>query len=445
MSTTLANETNGILRGIEHHFYRKANDRQWHELGKYRYDGDGLGIGIMPLAVDPEVDAVYVLQRLSGRKALYRVYLDGTRKEELVFASPTVDVDDVVRVGRSGRVIGVTYTDDVQKTRYFDPAYQAMADTIRRALPNLPLINFVSASADEQVLLIHAGSDADPGGWYIHDRTRKTLGEVLVDRPGLRSRMLSRVQAITYPAADGTRIPGYLTLPPNVTVAKDLPAIVLPHGGPGYRDKGSFDWLVQYFAQRGFAVLQPNFRGSGGYGDAWYMKNGFQSWKTAVGDICDGGRWLVKSGIADSSKLAIFGWSYGGYAALQSNVLDPDLFKAVVAVAPVTDLALRRKRAYLYTDSAVVREFIGSGRHVSEGSPARNAKLFRAPVLMFHGDKDDNVEIVQSRRMDRELRWAGKSSELIVYPQLDHALLDGDARADMLRRSDAFLRAKLGI
>ncbi len=445
MTTTVANETTGTLRGEEYHFYRKPDERQWRELGKYRYDGDGLGIGMLPLAVDPVINAVYVLQRLSGRQALYRVYLDGSKKEELTFASPNVDVDDVIQVGRGGRVIGVTYTDDIQRFKYFDPAYKDISDTLERVLPNLPLTSFVSASADEQVLLIHASSDVDPGRWYVYNRARKTLSEAIIDRPGLRSRTLSPMKPVTYPAADGTLIPGYLTLPPNLTAGRKLPAIVLPHGGPGYRDKWGFDWLAQYFAQRGFAVLQPNFRGSGGYGDEWYMKNGFQSWKTAVGDVCDGGRWLVKEGIADASKLVVLGWSYGGYAALQANVLDPDLFKAVVAIAPVTDLGLRRKRAYLYTDSAVVREFIGSGPHLNEGSPARNAKTFKAPVLMFHGDKDYNVEIVQSRRMDRELRAAGKSSELVVYPQLDHGLLDGAARADLLRRSDAFLRTKLGM
>ena len=124
------------------------------------------------------------------------------------------------------------------------------------------------------------------------------------------------MKAITYPAADGTQIPGYLTLPPGVTEAKNLPAIVLPHGGPGARDEWGFDWLSQYFAQRGYVVLQPNFRGSEGFGAAWYANNGIRGWKTSIGDVCDAGRWLVKQGMVDPSKLAIFGWSYGGYAAL---------------------------------------------------------------------------------------------------------------------------------
>ena len=175
------------------------------------------------------------------------------------------------------------------------------------------------------------------------------------------------------------------------------------------------------------------------------MQNGFRSWRTAVGDVNDAGRWLVAQGIADPARLAIVGWSYGGYAALQSGVLDPNLFKAVVAVAPVTDLASARD-AYLGTSaSRIVRDFFGTGPHIGEGSPAQNAERINAPVLMFHGERDLNVAIRQARLMDSRLRSAGRSSELVVYPQLDHQLNDSIARADMLRRSDAFLRRSLRI
>jgi dipeptidyl aminopeptidase/acylaminoacyl peptidase len=157
------------------------------------------------------------------------------------------------------------------------------------------------------------------------------------ERPDLADYKLAPVKAITYKAADGTDIPAYLTLPPG-SDGKNIPAIVMPHGGPASRDEWGFDWLSQFFAHQGYAVLQPNFRGSSGYGEAWFQKNGYQSWKTAIGDVNDAGRWLSAQGIAAPGKLAIVGWSYGGYAALQSAVLDPDLFKAIVAVAPVTDL-----------------------------------------------------------------------------------------------------------
>jgi dipeptidyl aminopeptidase/acylaminoacyl peptidase len=357
-----------------------------------------------------------------------------------------VDFDDVVTIGRSGRVIGVTYITDRARVHYFDPDYKKIHEMLSRALPKLPLIDFVSTSADEQLLVVHASGDTEPGNWYLYDRTKKSLGMISPARPALKGKTLSQVKPISYPAADGTKIPAYLTLPPGVTDAKNLPAIVMPHGGPGARDSWGFDWLSQFFAQRGYVVLQPNFRGSSGYGEDWFASNGFRDWKTSIGDVCDAGRWLVSQGMADVSKLGIVGWSYGGYAALQSNVLDPDLFKAVVAIAPVTDLELLKTQNILESGNAfVVADWVGSGPHVKEGSPAQNVTVFKAPVLMFQGDLDINVDIAQPRFMDKELRRAGKSSELIVYKGLEHSLRDSNVRSEVLRKSDEFLRKNLKL
>jgi len=193
------------------------------------------------------------------------------------------------------------------------------------------------------------------------------------------------------------------------------------------------------------AVLQPNFRGSTGYGDAWFRDNGFKSWRIAIGDINDGGRWLVKQGIADPAKLGIVGWSYGGYAALQSSVLDPALFKAIVAIAPVTDLETLRSEAYNFTNFPLVDAFIGRGPHVREGSPALNAQRITAPVMLFHGTEDMNVGIGESRLMAGRLKDAGRAVELVEFKKLDHQLDDSAARATMLAKSDAFLRNALGL
>lgn len=266
----------------------------------------------------------------------------------------------------------------------------------------------------------------------------------MLNRPELKGVALAPVTAVSYKSSDGTVIPAYLTRPAG-SAGKKVPALVMPHGGPESRDEWGFDWLAQYYASRGYAVLQANFRGSAGYGDAWFQKNGFQSWAVAIGDIKDGGRWLVSEGIADPEKLAILGWSYGGYAALQAAVSDPDLFKAVVAIAPVTDLAELKADAMKYTSGTIDRSFIGSGPHVREGSPAQNAASIKAPVMLFHGTLDLNVPVQQSQLMRDRLADAGKRNELIVYPGLAHSLEDSEARADMLRRSDQFLRAALGF
>jgi len=444
MTVTRSSES-GLLRGENDYSYRLANDPQWRPLGKYVMDraGGGRSTGMLPLAVDAKLNAAYVLEANGDRQALFRITLDESLKREMVMANDQVDIDDVVKIGRAGRVIGATYATDRRYTRYFDPDFAKLHEMLVKALPKQPQITFTGASADEQVLAVHASGDSDPGSWYIYYRDRKQLSILSAARPQLRGKTLSTVKPMTYPAADGTSIPSYLTLPPGVSEAKNLPAIVMPHGGPGARDEWGFDWLAQFFAQRGYLVLQPNFRGSEGYGAAWYANNGVRGWKTSVGDVTDAGRWLVKQGMADPAKLAVVGWSYGGYAALQSNVLDPDLFKAVIAIAPVTDWELMKAKAGQYTDMFLTSDYIGSGPHVKEGSPAQNVQVFKAPVLMFQGDNDLNVDVTQSKFMDKELKKAGKSSELIIYKDLTHQLSDGGARADMLRRSDAFLRKQL--
>lgn len=438
---TQATAPSGHSERTINYFYRTKASREWKPFGNY----DVLATrGLNPYAVDADLDVAYAIEKANGRDALYRVALDGSMRKELVFAHPQVDVSGVLRIGRRGRVVGASYSTEKPEAMFFDPQLKALAASLSKALPGLPLIRFVDASVDEGKLLLWAGSDTDPGRYYLYDKKTRKLDEIMLSRPQLEGVKLASVRPISYKAADGTQIPAYLTLPPGKESAKGLPALVMPHGGPGARDEWGFDWLSQYFANRGYAVLQPNFRGSAGYGEAWFQKNGFRSWRTAISDVNDAGRWLVAQNFADPAKLGIFGWSYGGYAALQSSVLDPGLFKAIVAVAPVTDLDLIKEESRGWTNFALVRDLVGSGPHVQQGSPARNAAAIKAPVLMFHGTLDRNVGIRASRLMKDRLQDAGKKAELVEYPKLDHYLEDSAARIDMLRRSDAFLRATLG-
>ena len=429
-----------ILTGTTVYSYRAPGSAKWLPFSRVEPDTKD---AFQPLAVDGTRNAAFATRSLNGRDALYRVALDGTMASELVSSNPRVDVDSVVGIGRRGRVIGATYVTDRRQTDYFDPDYAKLAAALARALPKTPLIRFVGATADESRLLVFAGSDVDPGTYYLFTRANRHLDPLVNARPELDGVAMGAMKAVSFPAADGTMVPAYLTLPPG-GVDKGLPAIVMPHGGPAYRDEWGFDWLVQFFAASGYAVLQPQFRGSTGYGDAWFANNGFRAWELAIGDVADAGRWLVKQGIADPAKLGIVGWSYGGYAALQVNLVDPALFKAVVAIAPVTDLGRTKAEADGFTNRKLVERQIGSGENVAKGSPARHADAFRAPVLLFHGDRDLNVGVGQSKLMDKALRNAGKQSTLVVFPKLDHQLDDRDARTTLLRQSDAFLRAAFG-
>jgi dipeptidyl aminopeptidase/acylaminoacyl peptidase len=359
--------------------------------------------------------------------------------EELLFARPDVDVDSLIRLGPQRRVVGVSYVTERRIAEYTDPAVNSLVKSLKKALPNTA-VSVADSSVDGMTLLIFSGSDSDPGVYYIFDRRSHQLNTFLVRRNQLEGVKLASVKPVSFPASDGTMIPGYLTLPPGADSAKGLPAIVMPHGGPSARDEGGFNWFAQFYAVRGYAVLQPNFRGSTGYGDQWFEKNGFHSWPTAIGDVLDAGRWLVKEGIADPNKLGIVGWSYGGYAALQSAVVDPSLYKAVIAIAPVTDLAALIEDHRRMTDFAIISEQIGSGPAVSAGSPAAHADQIKVPVLLFHGAYDGNVSIEQSKRMASRLSAAGVKCELVTWDKLDHQLDDAAAREKMLRKSDEWLR-----
>jgi dipeptidyl aminopeptidase/acylaminoacyl peptidase len=423
-----------VSRWVYH--YRKPDSEEWISFSSW--DGDK---GMVPIAVDAPTNSAYVLQKLDGRLALYRVKLDGSMATELVYKNDRVDVDGTVSINRDSRIIGVTYVEEKRNTVYFDPQFAKLTASLSKALPNLPIIEVLASSSDEKKLVIKAGSDSDPGRYYIYDVSKRALNEILLARPTLEGATLASVKPITYKAADGTSIPAYLTMPPGKENARGLPAVVLPHGGPSARDEWGFDWLAQFLANQGFAVLQPNYRGSAGFGDVWLQENGFKSWQTSIGDVTSAGKWLVSQGIADPEKLSVVGWSYGGYAALQSSVIDPNLFKAIVAIAPVTDLDLIKQEARYFTNENLVIEEVGIGSHIIAGSPLQNVGSIKAPVLMFHGDMDMNVGVKQSVKMDAALKKAGKPSELVIYEGLTHSLADSNARAQMLDKIAAFLKA----
>nr|WP_240049095.1 S9 family peptidase [Parerythrobacter lutipelagi] len=424
------------------YLFRTKGSDDWEDLSVLDARGDRAK-GFYPVAVDSAKDVAYGFERVNGFNALFTVSLDGTGKQKLVMARDDVDVDGLERIGRNGRVVGATYATEKRTVEYFDPELDRIAKGLARALPDAPLVSIVDTDLSENRLVLIASSDTDPGTFYLYEKDTRQLSELLPARDPLVGREMGKMTPVTYTARDGTDIPGYLTLPPG-SEGKNLPTVVLPHGGPGSRDVWGFDWLVQFLAARGYAVMQPNFRGSSGYGDAWFGKNGFQAWETAVGDVNDAGKWLVAEGIADPSKMAIAGWSYGGYAALQSQVADPDLFKAVVAIAPVTDLNLLVEENRRYTSYINVQRFVGTGPHVSSGSPARHADAFAAPVLLVHGTYDLNVGSAHSKLMEDRLEGAGKSVDYLEFEGLDHYLVHSQARGIMLKRMGEFLDTSLG-
>ena len=367
---TQPTSANGFNKSQINYSYRPKGGGGWTPLSKVEFDGY-LSRGFEPVAVDPVENVAYGFDNNGKFTGLFKKSLDAAGATSLVLGRNDVDIDTLIRIGRSQRVVGASFATEKRYIEYFDPELRRLSAALGKALGGKQ-ISIMDATADEGKLLLFAGSDTDPGKVYLFDKATKSLGDLLPARPELAGVPMGPMKPIQYPAADGTMIPAYLTLPPGST-GKGLPAIVMPHGGPAARDEWGFDWLVQFFVSRGFAVLQPNFRGSAGYGTAWFRDNGFKSWQSAIGDVNDAGRWLTSQGIAAPGKLAIFGWSYGGYAALQSAVVDPDLYKAVVAVAPLTDLDALRNERRDYADFYQIDAIIGNGPHVNAGSPALQA------------------------------------------------------------------------
>ena len=434
-------DMSGNLTGERVFLYRKPGENRWNELGAITIAGRAIE-EFSPVAVDGKRNVAYGFESIGGYRALVEVPLDGTGAGKVVAARDDVDVGSLIRIGRQQRVVGTAFATEQRSIEYFDAELAALAKALGAALPNKPLVDIVGASADETKLLLIASSDTDPGTVYLYDKGSRQLERLLAMREFLIDRPMGKMSAVTFPAADGTQIPGYLTLPPG-SDGKNLPAIVLPHGGPASHDTWGFDWLVQFFAARGYAVLQPNYRGSTGYGDAWYGRNGFKAWDVAISDVNAAGRWMLSQGIANADSLAIVGWSYGGYAALQSQVVDPDLYKAVVAIAPVTDLDMLRSDAAGYTNRRLVRDYIGTGPHIEAGSPLRHAASFKAPVRLFHGDLDLNVDVRHSRAMADRLKDAGKPVTYTEYEGMQHGLDDSRVRTQMLTEIDAFLAQSL--
>lgn len=428
------------LTGLVRYKFRKAGSSDWQPLSQYDYNSK---LGSVPIAVEAQSDSAFALQKVNGRDALFRVKLDGSGASTLIAANPAVDIDGVVRIGRGQRVIGYTYATEGREVTYFDPEFERLSSALSGALPGNPAVTFEGASSDGSKIVILASSDTNPGVFYIFDKATKHLDEVAPVRPELEGRALAQVHPVRIPASDGVEIPGYLTLPPGSN-GKNLPAIVLPHGGPSARDEWGFDWLSQFLAARGYAVIQPNFRGSTGYGDQWEGADGFKDWQKAIGDIAASAKYLANQGIADPNRIAILGWSYGGYAALQSATVYPDLYKAVVAIAPVTDLALLKTQAEGFTNWKLVAQQVGSGPNLDAGSPVRHADAIKAPVLLVHGDMDGTVDILQSQRMLSALQSRGKKAELLSFAGLNHQLDDSNARTQMLTRIGDFFDAAIG-
>ena len=349
------------------------------------------------------------------------------------------------------RLIGASHAGEQGDVYAFvDPAARALWTNIQATFAGKEP-TLISWSNDFRKAVVFTDSVQDSGSYFVVDLDAAKLTAVGGAYASITKDKVAPVQYISYAAADGLEIHGFLTTPPGVKDPKGLPLIVLAHGGPASHDGRGFDYWSQALASRGYAVLQANFRGSTGYGDA-FMEAGYGEWgRKMQTDLSDGVRHLSGLGVVDPKKVCIVGASYGGYAALAGPTLDRGVYKCAVAVAGVSDLRLmveREASIYGRRENISVRywnRFMGADRlgdrSLDERSPAKLAAQADAPILLIHGRDDSVVAIEQSQIMADALRKAGKPVEFIELSGEDHWLSRTETRQRMLSETVRFLQA----
>jgi dipeptidyl aminopeptidase/acylaminoacyl peptidase len=344
---------------------------------------------------------------------------------------------------------GIRYYTESPRMKWFDPEYATYQKAVDKALPDT--VNVLSGSSvDGKQMLWFAFSDQNPGAYYLTDQEKRSFRMLAPRMSWIKPAQMASMLSVKYTARDGLVIHGYLSVPPGYE-PKGLPLIVMPHGGPWVRDVWGFNPLVQMLANRGYAVLQMNYRGSPGYGDELFRKAKQQIGRQIQTDIEDGTRWAIAAGVADPKRIAIMGQSYGGYSALFGLGKTPDLYRCGISFAGVTDWPA------IYTDSDGAeskeakkywREQIGDpsadAAMLQSISPVNFASEITAPVLIIQGRKDRRVPQDQAKRMVAALEKAGRKPETLFLGDVAHNFGPEKRRIEIYQRIASFLETHLG-
>ena len=392
---------------------------------------------VWPIAFDQNPNLLYVSAYHDGRKAIFKVDLSAASLQlELVKSDENYDVPAEIDYSwQEQKVIAIGGD-------YIDAKHQAFQKALDAALPDADNM-IVSSSYDQNRYIVESSNETHAGSYLLGDRKAKSMTFLLNKFSQLDPELMVAKQKISYQARDALKIEGYLTTPKGYEKGP-LPTIIFPHGGPISFDDGGFDYWTQFFANRGYAVLQMNFRGSYGYGFD-FMQMGLQGWGAQMqDDVEDGTRWLIAQGIADPKRICIVGASYGGYAALMGAVKTPDLYQCVVSFAGVTDVEALVKSSRSYTNYEIVKKQVGDDFDVlEERSPLTHAKKINIPVLLIHGSDDRSVPVKQSIAMYKALKSADKPVEYIELDEGDHYLSTNSHRLETFKAMDRFLQQHL--
>jgi dipeptidyl aminopeptidase/acylaminoacyl peptidase len=414
------------------YFTRPDGKSDWQPLGSIKAS-DTTGL-LRPIAMAARENTAYAVGPVEGRNALWSIDLTDQRPPRLLFKHPLVDVGDPI-LKSNRQLLGVRYDVERPYVWYADSKLREVIDKLERRTLN-QVHEIVDSSTDLNTLVVRSSSDVEEGSYYVYVISENRLQKLGNAYPELDQRSLGTMTNIVYKAADGTEIPGYLTVPSGAE-KKNLPLVVLPHDGPVARDTWKFSFLRTFLANRGYAVLQMNYRGSQGFGQAWQI-DAQKNWADVIhSDIQDATRWAVSEGIADPKRICIMGWGFGGYEALLSATRNGDTYKCAVSIGGIADLQSQREQA---ASLGVNDPRPDSG----SDSPLANAAKISIPVLLVHGNKDWQVQVDQTNAMQDALVKLKKPHTVVVIKGAGHELERKSDRITLLKAVEKFLAENLG-
>jgi len=435
-------------------FYLDPASKEWRKLTSYKSYGDNPD-DITPLAFGPDGKLYVAARNGKDTSAVYTFDIaSGKLASEPVLNAAGYDFDGDILTSRD-KVLGMHFTTDAESVEWIDPEMKAVQESVDKLLP--ATVNLVSPPPQHTTtpwVLVRAYSDAIPSTYFLYNRETKLLNKVGETFPGIDPKQMGRQQALRYKARDGLEIPALLTLPPGGKKS-GLPLVVLVHGGPWVRGS-SWGWHpdTQFLASRGYAVLEPEFRGSLGHGSAHY-KASFKQWGLAMqNDVADGVRWAVDKGLVDPKRVCIAGASYGGYATLMGLINDPDLYKCGVDWVGVTDINLMYGSANHTSDMPdewkrygmpeMIGDQVKDAAQLKATSPIEQAARIRQPLLLAYGGADVRVPIDHGTKFYSAVKRTNPNVEWVEYPEEGHGFYLPKNSIDFWSRVEKFLDKNIG-
>lgn len=434
-------QTDGVNETL---LYRSDESQDFHVLMTLNFKET-----FSPVMFTYDNKMMYVVSNLSTDKTAIYTYDPETNKTlDFIFGHDEVDVGSLMHSKKRKIITGVTYTTDRRHYKFFDSEREELQKTLDAFFPGVEAA-VADIDDDERRVIVRTYSDRTRGAYYLFDRKDESMSKLADLSPWLKADQMAPMKAITFTARDGLTIHGYITLPVGVE-AKNLPLVVIPHGGPSARDGWGFDSEAQFLANRGIAVLQVNFRGSTGYGKSFWLA-GFKQWgRKMQDDVTDGVQWAVNEGIADRSRLAIYGGSYGGYSALAGATFTPYLYACAVSYVGPSNLFTMLESIPPYWKPFIDMEYEMIGDPVkdkellTEVSPVFHAENIRIPLFIAQGANDPRVNKAESEQIVDAVKRTGKDVVYMVKDNEGHGFHNEENRFDFYRELEEFFRKHLG-